>query len=43
MADTEVQAPEPEEIFERTRKEGARRLERPVVEVMSTVTLNCQA
>jgi formate/nitrite transporter FocA (FNT family) len=28
--------PEPEEIFERTRKEGERRLERPVVELIST-------
>ncbi len=29
-------APEPEDIYERTRQEGARRLERPVLEVMST-------
>ena len=29
-------APEPEEIFERTREEGERRLERPLVEVCST-------
>jgi formate-nitrite transporter family protein len=29
-------APEPEEIYERTREEGARRLERPVLEVAST-------
>lgn len=29
-------APEPEEIYERTREEGARRLERPVLEVIST-------
>jgi formate/nitrite transporter FocA (FNT family) len=32
----EIDAPEPEEIFERTRREGARRLERPVLELMST-------
>src|SRR3954449_6924711 len=36
MADDEIDAPEPEEIFERTRKEGARRLERPLPEVIST-------
>jgi formate-nitrite transporter family protein len=29
-------APEPEEIYERTREEGARRLERPVLELVST-------
>jgi formate/nitrite transporter FocA (FNT family) len=29
-------APEPEEIYERTREEGARRLERPFLEMMST-------
>ena len=29
-------APEPEEIFERSRKEGKRRLERPFVEMVST-------
>jgi formate/nitrite transporter FocA (FNT family) len=29
-------APEPEEIFENTRKEGERRLERPFLEVVST-------
>src|SRR3954471_7703036 len=29
-------APEPEEIFENTRKEGERRLERPLLEVIST-------
>jgi formate/nitrite transporter FocA (FNT family) len=29
-------APEPEEIYKRTRDEGARRLERPIVEVVST-------
>ncbi|MDX6474906.1 MAG: hypothetical protein QOH95_417, partial [Gaiellaceae bacterium] len=29
-------APEPEEIFERTREEGERRLERPLVEMVST-------
>jgi formate/nitrite transporter FocA (FNT family) len=29
-------APEPEEIFERTRVEGERRLERPLLEVVST-------
>jgi formate/nitrite transporter FocA (FNT family) len=29
-------APEPEEIYQRTREEGARRLERPVLEVIST-------
>ena len=29
-------APEPEEIFEKTRREGARRLERPLLEVCST-------
>lgn len=29
-------APGPEEIFENTRKEGARRLERPLLEVVST-------
>jgi formate-nitrite transporter family protein len=29
-------APEPEEIYERTRDEGARRLERPFLEMMST-------
>src|SRR4051812_30090790 len=29
-------APEPEEIYERTREEGARRLERPILEVIST-------
>jgi formate/nitrite transporter FocA (FNT family) len=32
----DVEAPEPEEIFERTREEGARRLERPLVELIST-------
>jgi formate/nitrite transporter FocA (FNT family) len=31
-----VGAPEPEEIYKRTREEGARRLERPVLEVIST-------
>src|SRR3954468_15071713 len=36
MADDDTDAPEPEEIFERTRKEGARRLERPLPEVIST-------
>ncbi len=29
-------APEPEEIFERTREEGERRLERPFIEMVST-------
>src|SRR4051794_5013804 len=29
-------APEPEEIYKRTREEGARRLERPLVEVIAT-------
>jgi formate/nitrite transporter FocA (FNT family) len=29
-------APEPEEIYEQTREEGARRLERPLLEVIST-------
>jgi formate/nitrite transporter FocA (FNT family) len=29
-------SPEPEEIFERTREEGERRLERPLVELIST-------
>jgi formate-nitrite transporter family protein len=29
-------SPEPEEIYERTREEGARRLERPFLEVVST-------
>src|SRR3954471_10737680 len=29
-------APEPEEIYERTREEGARRLEQPILEVIST-------
>jgi formate-nitrite transporter family protein len=29
-------APEPEEIYERTREEGERRLERPLLEVIST-------
>ena len=29
-------APEPEEIYARTREEGARRLERPLLEVIST-------
>jgi formate/nitrite transporter FocA (FNT family) len=29
-------APEPEEIYERTREEGARRLERPFLEMVST-------
>ena len=29
-------APEPEEIYERTREEGARRLERPFLEMAST-------
>jgi formate-nitrite transporter family protein len=29
-------APEPEEIYARTREEGARRLERPILEVVST-------
>jgi formate/nitrite transporter FocA (FNT family) len=32
----DVDAPEPEEIYERTRREGARRLERPLVELIST-------
>jgi formate-nitrite transporter family protein len=32
----DVEAPQPEEIFERTRQEGARRLERPIVELIST-------
>jgi formate-nitrite transporter family protein len=36
MADTEVEAPEPEDIYARTRKEGQRRLERPALEVIST-------
>src|SRR3954464_1872827 len=36
MADDDTDAPEPEEIFERTRKEGERRLERPLVELIST-------
>src|SRR4051795_12344142 len=36
MADDDTDAPEPEEIFERTRKEGARRLERPLPEGIST-------
>jgi formate/nitrite transporter FocA (FNT family) len=31
-----VPPPEPEEIFERTRREGARRLERPPLELVST-------
>jgi formate/nitrite transporter FocA (FNT family) len=31
-----VGAPEPEDIYERTREEGARRLERPFLEVVST-------
>src|SRR3954471_3223526 len=31
-----MSAPEPEEIFENTRKEGERRLERPFLEVVST-------
>src|SRR3954454_10598258 len=31
-----MSAPEPEEIFENTRKEGERRLQRPFVEVVST-------
>jgi len=31
-----VGSPEPEEIFERTRAEGERRLERPLVELIST-------
>jgi formate/nitrite transporter FocA (FNT family) len=31
-----VSAPQPEEIFERTREEGKRRLERPFLELMST-------
>jgi formate-nitrite transporter family protein len=31
-----VGAPEPEEIFERTREEGERRLERPFIEMAST-------
>jgi formate-nitrite transporter family protein len=30
------EAPEPEEIYERTKQEGERRLERPVVEIAST-------
>lgn len=29
-------APEPEEIYERTREEGRRRLERPSLELVST-------
>jgi formate-nitrite transporter family protein len=32
----DIEAPEPEEIYERTRREGARRLERPLVELVST-------
>ena len=31
-----MSAPEPEEIYERTRKEGERRLERPFLELVST-------
>jgi formate-nitrite transporter family protein len=31
-----VGAPEPEQIYERTREEGARRLERPLLELVST-------
>jgi formate-nitrite transporter family protein len=31
-----VTAPEPEEIYERTRREGARRLDRPPLELVST-------
>jgi formate/nitrite transporter FocA (FNT family) len=34
--EAEVEAPEPEEIYARTRKEGQRRLERPATEVIST-------
>jgi formate/nitrite transporter FocA (FNT family) len=34
--DVEVEAPEPEEIYARARKEGARRLERPLLELVST-------
>jgi formate/nitrite transporter FocA (FNT family) len=36
MAELEGGAPEPEEIYERTRQEGARRLERPLLELVST-------
>jgi formate/nitrite transporter FocA (FNT family) len=36
VAPHEVDAPEPEEIYERTRREGARRLERPLLELIST-------
>jgi formate/nitrite transporter FocA (FNT family) len=32
----DTDAPEPEEIFERTRREGARRLDRPLLELIST-------
>jgi formate/nitrite transporter FocA (FNT family) len=32
----ETDAPEPEEIYARTRDEGARRLERPILELIST-------
>jgi formate-nitrite transporter family protein len=34
--DVEVEAPEPEEMYARARKEGARRLERPFLELAST-------
>jgi formate/nitrite transporter FocA (FNT family) len=34
--DARTGAPGPEEIYKRTRREGARRLERPVVELVST-------
>jgi formate-nitrite transporter family protein len=34
--DVEVEAPEPEEMYARARKEGARRLERPFLEMAST-------
>jgi formate-nitrite transporter family protein len=36
MGAPEPGAPEPEEIYRRTREEGARRLERPLLEVIST-------
>jgi formate/nitrite transporter FocA (FNT family) len=34
--DVDVEAPEPEEMYARARKEGARRLERPFLELAST-------
>jgi formate-nitrite transporter family protein len=36
VAPRDVDAPQPEEIYERTRREGARRLERPLLELVST-------